>query len=100
MTTIIEAIIAINPNAKVVVKGQDIDTIEWHNETPPIPADEILAKQKQLIAKYKSNQYQRNRAKEYPSIQDQLDMQYWDKVNGTNNWQEAIDAVKQKYPKK
>lgn len=35
----------------------------------------------------------------YPSIQEQLDMQYWDKVNGTNTWQETIDAIKTKYPK-
>lgn len=100
MTTIIEAIIALNPDAKVVVSGENVDTIEWHNETTPIPAEKIFAKQKELIAKYKANQYQRDRAIAYPSIQDQLDMQYWDKVNGTNNWQEAIDAVKQKYPKK
>src|SRR6056300_1289136 len=29
------------------------------------------------------------RATAYPSIQEQLDMQYWDKVNGTTNWQDA-----------
>jgi hypothetical protein len=28
------------------------------------------------------------------AIGDQLDMQYWDKINGTNNWQDAINAVK------
>lgn len=39
------------------------------------------------------------RAKEYPPIEEQLDMIYWDKVNGTNNWEKAISAVKEKYPK-
>ena len=48
---------------------------------------------------YESNKYQRDRANDYPSIQEQLDMQYWDKINGTNKWQQAINAVKQKYPK-
>ena len=43
--------------------------------------------------------YKDKRAKDYPSIQEQLDMQYWDKINGTNKWQQAINAVKQKYPK-
>jgi hypothetical protein len=52
-----------------------------------------------LQSEYNSNQYQRDRAKDYPSIQEQLDMQYWDKINGTNKWQQAINAVKQKYPK-
>jgi len=35
----------------------------------------------------------------YPSISDQLDMMYWDKVNGTNQWQQAITTVKATYPK-
>jgi hypothetical protein len=96
---IIEAILKINPNAQVVVRGDDINTIEWHNGTTPIPANEILAKQQELITEYNSNQYQRDRAKEYPSIQEQLDLQYWDKINNTNKWEEAINAVKQKYPK-
>jgi hypothetical protein len=39
------------------------------------------------------------RAEEYPPLQDQLDMQYWDKVNGTNIWAETISAIKQKYSK-
>ena len=48
-------------------------------------------------AEYDANQYQRDRI--YPSIQEQLDMQYWDKVNGTTNWQDAIAKVKSDTPK-
>jgi hypothetical protein len=99
MTTIIKSILAINPTAQVSVIGDDINQITWHNGTTPIPANEILAKQQELITEYNSNQYQRNRAVDYPSLADQLDMQYWDKINGTNKWQQAINAVKQKYPK-
>ena len=96
---ITEAILAINPTAQVSVSADDINQITWENGTTPIPANEILAKQQELITEYNSNKYQRDRAKDYPSIQDQLDMQYWDKINGTNKWQQAINAVKQKYPK-
>lgn len=39
------------------------------------------------------------RLKEYPSIPDQLDMIYWDKINGTNMWLDLISSIKQKYPK-
>ena len=99
MTTIIKSILAINNKAEVVVHGNDINQITWHNGTTPIPANEILAKQQELIAEYNSNKYQRDRAVNYPSLADQLDMQYWDKINGTNKWQQAINAVKQKYPK-
>jgi hypothetical protein len=94
-----KAILKINPTAEFSVNADDINQITWHNGTTPIPANEILAKQQELITEYNSKQYQRDRAKEYPSIQEQLDLQYWDKVNGTNKWQDAINAVKAKYPK-
>ena len=93
-----EAIQKINPNACCVVKNDDIDNIEWIN-TQPIDKELILAKVAELQAEYEAKQYQRNRAKAYPSIQEQLDMQYWDKVNGTDNWEQAINAVKAQYPK-
>ena len=34
----------------------------------------------------------------YPSMVDQLDMQYWDGVNGTTTWADAIQAVKDEHP--
>jgi hypothetical protein len=94
-----KAILTINPNAEFTILADDINRITWLNGTTPIPANEILAKQQELIAEYNANQYQRDRAVDYPSLADQLDMQYWDKINGTNKWQQAINAVKQKYPK-
>jgi hypothetical protein len=97
--TISKAIHKINPQAEFSYNDENIDTIQWHNGTTPIPANEILAKQQELITEYNSKQYQRDRAKEYPSIQEQLDLQYWDKINNTTKWEEAINAVKNKYPK-
>ena len=99
MTDIIKAILKINPNAYVSVNADDINQITWYNGTQPIPANQILAKQQELIAEYNAKQYQRDRAKSYPSIQEQLDLQYWDKINNTTKWEEAINAVKNKYPK-
>jgi len=99
MTDIAKSILAINPNASVSVNAEDINQITWLNGTTPIPTNEILAKQQELIAEYNSKQYQRNRAKAYPSIQEQLDLQYWDKINNTDTWEQAINAVKAQYPK-
>jgi hypothetical protein len=96
---IIKAILKINPNAEVTVRGNDINTIEWHNGTTPIPKADIEAKMVEVQAEYDANQYQRDRATAYPSIQEQLDMQYWDKVNGTTNWEDAIAKVKTDTPK-
>ena len=39
------------------------------------------------------------RSQEYPSREDQLDMMYWDKVNGTTTWEDTIQVIKDKYPK-
>ena len=41
---IIEAILKINPNAEVVVDGDDINKITWLNGTTPIPKADIEAK--------------------------------------------------------
>ena len=35
----------------------------------------------------------------YASIPDQLDQQYWDAVNGTTTWKDAIAKVKSDNPK-
>ena len=43
--------------------------------------------------------YVEQRLSEYPSVTEQLDMIYWDKVNSTNRWQEMITEIKNKYPK-
>ena len=39
------------------------------------------------------------RAAEYPSLQEQEDMKYWDEINGTTVWRDTITAIKDKYPK-
>jgi len=93
------AILALNPTAQVSISADDINTLVWENGTKPISADKILAKQQELIAEYEAKQYQRDRQTQYPSIADQLDMLYWDKVNGTENWLKSIESVKIKFPK-
>jgi len=99
---ITKAILSINPNAKVnVINDEDIDncTINWLEGTTPIAKADIEAKMVEVQEEYDANQYKRDRATAYPSIQEQLDMQYWDKVNGTTNWEDAIAKVKLDNPK-
>jgi len=43
--------------------------------------------------------YQELRQAEYPSLEEQEDMRYWDLVNGTTIWVDTITAIKEKYPK-
>jgi hypothetical protein len=98
LTDIIKSILAINPNAEVTVRADDIKQITWHRDTTPIAEADILAKQAELQADYEAKEYQRNRASEYPSIGEQLDMIYH-AGQGGDAFQAAIQAIKDKYPK-
>ena len=99
MTTVLKAIQKINPNAEVSINDNDVNQVTWHNGTAVISKADIQAKQAELQTAYDAEQYQRDREVEYPSWQDQMDMQYWDKINNTSTWQDAVQAVKDKYPK-
>ncbi len=100
MTNIIDAIKSLDSNSQVSVSNDNINKIIWHDGNPNnITNEEILAKQAELIAEYDAQEYARNRALEYPSIADQQDMQFHDAIDGTTTWQDAIQAVKNKYPK-
>jgi hypothetical protein len=92
---ICEAILKIKSDAQVSVSGDNIDTciIEWHDGNPTnITKDQIKAKINETA-------YQRNRKSEYPTIQEQLDLQYHDAINGTTKWKDKIKSIKDKYPK-
>jgi hypothetical protein len=66
-----------------------------------IYADSALREGKiaELKLEYESKQYQRQRATAYPSIAEQLDMQYWDGVNGTTTWADTVAQIKSENPK-
>ena len=46
-----------------------------------------------------NHKYKDDRTLAYGSVTDQLDMLYWDKVNGTNTWTTHITTIKALYPK-
>lgn len=97
MITRTDAIHSLRPNTEWALSGNEL---KWLDANTTAPTDtEIDAEIVRLQAEYAAKQYQRDRAKEYPSIQEQLDMQYWDSVNGTTVWQDTINAIKAKYPK-
>ena len=61
MITIAETILAINSNAEVNIKGNNIDTceIEWMNGTAEISKADIKTKMTELQTTYDNNKYQR-----------------------------------------
>jgi hypothetical protein len=46
-----------------------------------------------------NDSYKSKRRAAFPSLEEQLDLQYWDQVNGTTKWKEAIAKVKSDNPK-
>ena len=57
---------------------------------------QVSAKKTELVTAYDAKKYQRDRAKAYPSIADQLDDIYH---NGIDEWKKTIKVVKDKYAK-
>ena len=97
---IIKSIQELAPDAQVTINADDYEQITWHDGNPNnITVDQIKAKQAELKADYDAKEYQRTRAKSYLRLEEQLDMQYWDLVNGTTKWRDAVALVKSENPK-
>jgi hypothetical protein len=94
---IYEATCSLCGGAYFVMQGNDAyeNIVQWFVETPPTK-EEVEIEAIRLQAKYERNEYQRQRAQEYPPITDQLDTLYH---GGYDAWKASIDAVKLKYPK-
>lgn len=72
-----------NKLVELTAEEEKVLTVEWEANS--------AAKEREI--------YKERRQAEYPSIADQLDMIYLDKVNGTNLWVDEITRIKEKYPK-
>jgi hypothetical protein len=87
-------ITSIKKDAQVSCSGEDINTLEWHDNNPTnITNQQILDKQSELQAL--ENVYE-NRRGEYGSIVSQLDEIYH---SGLDSWKTRIASIKAKYPK-
>ena len=100
----IDAILKINPNAKVTIKADG--EIVWHDGTTPIPVADIEAKMVKMANEPEQSNYAEARKNAYPEIGDQLDM-LWHTMDKDNelqhkfyNFYQTIKKVKVAYPKK
>ena len=89
-----KAIRAIHTNVVTVI-GNTQETIIAKDEN----GNEVTIDWTQVNAWTDPEQYKIDRQEEYPSIQEQLDLQYHDQINGTTKWKDKIKAIKDKYPK-
>ena len=112
MTDIASAIKALKDDAEFVISGEPTNEADYKANVKYVTGadengtavfgdqlftwSEVSAKQTELQAEYDANEYQRQRAAEYPSWEDQLDDIYH---NGIDGWKSTIQVIKNKYPK-
>jgi len=73
--------------------GEVYSNLKLNDDTAVMPSEE------EVNAKIAELQVIEDRKIAYGSVQDQLDMQYWDSVNGTTTWADHIAQVKSDNPK-
>lgn len=101
-----EVLIAKFPNAfkayppKIILQddGEGIYIKEWNLEELEPTAAELGQWAIELEDEVYNNTQRELRRAAYPSLEDQLDMQYHDAINNTTIWVEAVEAVKLQYP--
>ena len=83
-------------NGKWLRSDGTYESTVWKDSNDTVAKDVIDAKVAELQAEYEANQYQRDRASQYPSTADQLDMLYHQGIEG---WKAEIKKVKDAHPK-
>ena len=92
----ISAILSLKPKAKLIMRD---GVIEWLDAVQTEPTtEEIDAEVIRLQAVYDSQEYARNRKKEYDQL-NQFEMQFDDDRDSTTTWVDKINEIKGKYPK-
>ncbi len=92
-----DALLSLRPNSAWSLTGDDYSGLNWMDENTAAPTEEeCLAEVARLQAEYDLLKYQRDRKKEYPALEEQLDIMYH---QGYEGWHAIIEAIKLKYPK-
>ena len=87
---------------KIVLEsdGQTVNITTWTVSGISKPStNDLNAFDAEATSFENTNKVIKNRIKSYPSVIDQLDMQYWDSINGTTKWKDLITKIKNDNPK-
>ena len=90
------------PNVDFVLQddGDGVYIKEWNSKERSQPTKaEIETADAEWQSEYDSQAYARARAEAYPSWQTQMDMMFHDQTEGSRTWLDAVEAVKEAYPK-
>ena len=101
MISIVDGIMALNPDAEVSVKGLNIDTCEivWFEGTAEISKADIKTKMNELQVEYDALDYARKRKEAYPDIYDYMDGIVKNDQTQIDKYIADSQAVKARYKK-
>ena len=91
-----KSIISISPDVQYSCDGDCYEGLTWYNDEYKPTEEEVVQKIAELEYQEEVNEYQKQRAAEYPSYPDQFDKIYH---SGVNAWKSQIKQIKDKYPK-
>ena len=96
MITTGQALHSLKPGAEWALRD---DELEWLDAVQTEPTQsEIDAEIIRLQAEYDSQEYARNRKKEYDQL-NQFEMQFDDDRDSTTTWVDKINEIKGRHPK-
>ena len=89
-----DKVIATHPDDVGITQDQypDCEIIYYDGSVEPLSDDPRTNKEKK-------ESYKDKRRLAYPSVEEQFDLMYWDLIDGTTNWRDAISTVKYNFPK-
>tara|TARA_B100001123_G_scaffold447596_1_gene605646 strand:- start:127 stop:468 length:342 start_codon:yes stop_codon:yes gene_type:complete len=94
------ALQSLRPGAQWVLRGEAFSGLEWLDQEQVQPGEQDVLDEIERLKLLKEDlKYRRDRKAEYLTIEEQLDLLYWDGVNGTTTWADHIAEVKANHPK-
>ena len=88
-----------NPSAEHTFVDSEVPSHDSDREDLKLVDGKIVAVVDEVRKKnYEDNLYKMQRSEEYSRL-NQFEMQYDDKEDGTTTWEDAIEAIKTKWPK-
>jgi hypothetical protein len=97
MINLTDALLALRPEGGYRIELDE--SIEYFGDSENKPTLEaIKVKQVEMQTVYDSKAYSRQRQAAYAAL-NQFEMQFDDAANSTTTWVDAINAIKQEFPK-
>jgi hypothetical protein len=94
-----DAVASLSDGRPFYIVDDNLDSLAFHGEPAWVTKAEIEVKAQELMDNVPLTKVLEERKQAYPTLAEQADMQYWDALNGTTTWQDAITAVKAEFPK-